>query len=269
MRWTSSSVRSLVRLVGSMVALAQTSCAVVLPIPYRYWSEIWICFSCGRSTPEILAISSPCLCLWRGLAAQITRTTFLRRITLHFTQIFFTEARTFTAPPADENASKIAFLPSRTPYRGSRRRGLPGTKGARLVPAAPRGLKSPALLLADPIQRRRTSTHRHCFGPVKAAAQTTIDFETRPGRTSIRVSPGCRRTWGPLPTQLSSGLLRAAMASPRSTGATPPFLTSARASLLTLVAAPERPAAEAFHVSAGTSSAVRGTSWPLPVAPPP
>ncbi len=39
----------------------------------------------------------PCLCLWRGFAAQITRTTPLRRITLHFTQIFFTEARTFTA----------------------------------------------------------------------------------------------------------------------------------------------------------------------------
>jgi len=39
--------------------------------------------------------------LWRGFAAQITRTTPLRRITLHFTQIFLTEARTFTAPPAD------------------------------------------------------------------------------------------------------------------------------------------------------------------------
>src|SRR6266850_2665142 len=87
----------------------------------------------------------PCRCLWRGFAVQITRTTPLRRITLHFTQIFFTEARTFTAPPADENVPKIAFIPSRTPYRGSRRRGLPGPKGARLVTAAPRSVKSAAL----------------------------------------------------------------------------------------------------------------------------
>src|SRR5581483_1116229 len=56
MRWISSSVRSLVRLVGSSCAAAQIFCAVVLPIPYRYWSEIWICFSRGRSTPAIRAI---------------------------------------------------------------------------------------------------------------------------------------------------------------------------------------------------------------------
>src|SRR5215470_10772265 len=95
MRWTSSSVRSLVRRVGSICASAQTLFALVLPIPYRYVSEIWICFSRGRSTPEMRAIRYPCLCLCRGLAAQITRTTPLRRITLHFTQIFLTEARTF------------------------------------------------------------------------------------------------------------------------------------------------------------------------------
>jgi hypothetical protein len=45
------------------------------------------------------AIDYPCLCLWRGLAAQMTRTTPLRRMTLHFTQIFFTDARTFMGPP--------------------------------------------------------------------------------------------------------------------------------------------------------------------------
>jgi hypothetical protein len=42
--------------------------------------------------------------LWRGFAEQITRTTPLRRITLHFTQIFFTEARTFTASSAGKKA---------------------------------------------------------------------------------------------------------------------------------------------------------------------
>src|SRR5262245_42703221 len=56
MRWTSSSVRSLVRRVGSICARAQTFLALVLPIPYRYVSEIWICFSRGRSTPEMRAI---------------------------------------------------------------------------------------------------------------------------------------------------------------------------------------------------------------------
>src|SRR3954469_848787 len=61
MRWTSSSVRSLVRLVPSSWAAAQIFLAVVLPIPYRYCSEIWICFSRGRSTPAMRAIVSSAL----------------------------------------------------------------------------------------------------------------------------------------------------------------------------------------------------------------
>src|SRR5436190_4748922 len=56
MRWISSSVRSLVRLVGSSCAAVQIFCAVVLPIPYRYCSEVSICFSRGRSTPAIRAM---------------------------------------------------------------------------------------------------------------------------------------------------------------------------------------------------------------------
>src|SRR5438045_3057601 len=77
----------------------------------------------------------PCRCLWRGFAVQITRTTPLRRITLHLTQIFFTEARTFTASSRRRKRPENRFPSLRTPYRGLHRRGPPGTKGARLVTA--------------------------------------------------------------------------------------------------------------------------------------
>jgi len=52
--------------------------------------------------------------LWRGFAVQITRTTPLRRITLHFTQIFFTEARTFTASssPPETPRKSLSFRPA-------------------------------------------------------------------------------------------------------------------------------------------------------------
>src|SRR4030081_3230900 len=119
MRWISSSDRSLVRLVGSTCARAQTFRALVLPIPYRYVSEIWICFSRGRSTPEIRAMRYPCLCLWRGFAAQITRTTPLRRITVHFTQIFLPEARTFTASSSrshEKHGTTERFAPLPEPH---------------------------------------------------------------------------------------------------------------------------------------------------------
>src|SRR5712691_842939 len=61
----------------------------------------------------------PCLCLWRGFAAQITRTTPLRRITLHFTQIFFTEARTFTASSA--GSRKCSTTRHFAPFRAAPR----------------------------------------------------------------------------------------------------------------------------------------------------
>src|SRR5712692_9184495 len=61
----------------------------------------------------------PCLCLGRGFAAQITRTTPLRRITVHFTQIFCTEPRTFTASSADlENDSTTRHF---APFRAAPR----------------------------------------------------------------------------------------------------------------------------------------------------
>src|SRR6267143_1015212 len=152
MRWISSSDKSLVRLVGSTWARAQTFRALVLPIPYRYVSEIWICFSRGRSTPERRAIRYPCLCLWRGFAAQITRTTPLRRITLHFTQIFLTEARTFTASSAGDTmflwcppiAPEQPSVPHPSaPHPDCRHDGwgLPGEKGPVLITGAPRSVK--------------------------------------------------------------------------------------------------------------------------------
>jgi hypothetical protein len=64
-------------------------------------------FSRGKSTPAILATTHsfpmvldgyPCRCLWRGFS-QMIRNTRLRRMILHFSQIGFTEARTFMTTP--------------------------------------------------------------------------------------------------------------------------------------------------------------------------
>src|SRR5215471_6181117 len=52
------------------------------------------CLLRGRSTPAILAIFYPCLCLCFEFS-QITRTTPLRCTILHLSQIFFTDALTF------------------------------------------------------------------------------------------------------------------------------------------------------------------------------
>ena len=60
--------------------------------------------------PEIRAISAqPCFCLWRGFW-QITKTAPWRRMTLHFSHMGFTDARTFmnerSAPAAQETAAR-------------------------------------------------------------------------------------------------------------------------------------------------------------------
>jgi len=66
-------------------------------------------------------------------------------------------------PPADENAPKITFLPSRTPYRGSHRRGQPGTKGARLITASPQYVKLAPGSAGDPTHDLSASNSRTAF----------------------------------------------------------------------------------------------------------
>src|SRR6267143_1494376 len=290
MRWTSSSVKSLVRLVGSTWARAQTFRALVLPIPYRYVSEIWICFSRGRSTPERRAIRYPCLCLWRGFAAQITRTTPLRRITLHFTQIFLTEARTFTASSSrnlKNSGTTERFAPFRAAPRlppprrlGPPRQGGSGAdnKGAaqcqdsRRSRAAPRfqGGRSCARSARAP-QRWRVAalTHEHCLGPVKAATHTCIEGESSPGLTSSSDSPFCSTAEGPGPRQSSVGLLRAAIASPSSTGCEALLVTTERTLSFTFwtvaVSAPGPTASVAGSIRSAVIEVVCGSSLPCTV----
>src|SRR4051812_48805697 len=94
-RDTSSSVRSRTRVSREMPVSSHTCCAVVLPIPKMYVSEISSRFSRGMSTPEIRAMRYPWTCLWRGLLLQMTRTLPWRLITLQCSHMRLTEGRTF------------------------------------------------------------------------------------------------------------------------------------------------------------------------------
>src|SRR5438128_12369598 len=119
MRWISSSVRSLVRLVGSSCAAEQIFCAVVLPIPYRYCSEVSICFSRGRSTPAIRAmyvLSSALPLLVTGVrgADHADHALAADHLALHADLLHRrTDLHGFLQPT--KNAPKIAFLPSAPP----------------------------------------------------------------------------------------------------------------------------------------------------------
>src|SRR5208283_5248383 len=59
--------------------------------------------------------SYPCRCLCLGFEVQITRTTPLRWMTLHLSQIFFTDARTFITQPSavsdQPTANQKSFVP--------------------------------------------------------------------------------------------------------------------------------------------------------------
>src|SRR5690606_34285200 len=65
-------------------------------------------------------LPQPCRCLWRGFW-QMTRTRPWRRITLHFSHIFFTLGRTFTGIPRDDGATERRRTSELGPGRHARR----------------------------------------------------------------------------------------------------------------------------------------------------
>src|SRR2546425_6025438 len=166
MRWISSSVRSLVRFSVGICAFSQICFAVVRPMPYRYVSEIWICFSRGRSTPAIRAIYRlliPAAACDGGSRSRSRARRPCGGSPCTSRRSSSPKHGPSRLPPADENAPKITFLPSRTPYRGSHRRGQPGTKGARLITASPQYVKLAPGSAGDPTHDLSASNSRTAF----------------------------------------------------------------------------------------------------------
>src|SRR6476661_7193880 len=107
-----------------------------------YVSPISIRLLGGRSTPAILAMNYPCLCLC-FVFTQMTRTTRFRCTILHLSQIFLTDALTFILPPTVFwlRAAALAFAAAHALICTDTRsgRGSDRTVKARQPPCHPEG----------------------------------------------------------------------------------------------------------------------------------
>src|SRR5439155_49262 len=99
-------------------AFSQICFAVVRPMPYRYVSEIWICFSRGRSTPAIRAIYRlliPAAACDGGSRSRSRARRPCGGSPCTSRRSSSPKHGPSRLPPADKNAPKIAFLPSAPP----------------------------------------------------------------------------------------------------------------------------------------------------------
>src|SRR5437870_13033933 len=115
-----------------------------------YVSPISALFAGGKSTPAKRAISGyPCLCLCFGLT-QMTRTTPSRWITLHLSQIFLTDARTFIRLLFSQSCRALDRAGS-APLRPDR----PEPAGRNSVSLHPPGGRKPDAVFPAPLHKSR------------------------------------------------------------------------------------------------------------------